>query len=111
MRHAGSARNTSRLSVNHSVNERGALPVRSSTVDVVSAITDSRNIWSSPTKDRLRAEKVRRRAETINFMQYEGWEWGKMAAGGTLVMLPVIVFPVLVRKWLVSGLMAGSVKD
>jgi multiple sugar transport system permease protein len=47
----------------------------------------------------------------INFMQYEGWEWGKMAAGGTLVMLPVIVFTVLVRKWLVSGLMAGSVKE
>jgi multiple sugar transport system permease protein len=47
----------------------------------------------------------------INFMQYEGWEWGKMAAGGTLVMLPVIVFTVLVRKWLVSGMIAGSVKD
>ena len=47
----------------------------------------------------------------INFMQYEGWEWGKMAAGGTLVMLPVILFTVLVRKWLVSGLIAGSVKD
>jgi len=47
----------------------------------------------------------------INFMQYEGWEWGKMAAGGVLVMLPVVVFTVLVRKWLVSGLMAGSVKD
>jgi multiple sugar transport system permease protein len=47
----------------------------------------------------------------INFMQYEGWEWGKMAAGGTLVMLPVVVFTVLVRKWLVSGLMAGSVKE
>ncbi len=23
----------------------------------------------------------------VNFMQYEGWEWGKIAAGGTLVML------------------------
>jgi multiple sugar transport system permease protein len=34
-----------------------------------------------------------------------------MAAGGTLVMLPVVVFTVLVRKWLVSGLMAGSVKE
>jgi multiple sugar transport system permease protein len=44
-------------------------------------------------------------------MQYEGWEWGKMAAGGTLVMLPVIVFTILVRKWLVSGMIAGSVKD
>lgn len=47
----------------------------------------------------------------INFMQYEGWEWGKMAAGGVLVMLPVVVFTVLVRKWLVSGLIAGSVKS
>jgi multiple sugar transport system permease protein len=28
----------------------------------------------------------------VNFMQYEGWEWGKIAAGGTLVMLPVVVF-------------------
>ena len=27
----------------------------------------------------------------VNFMQYEGWEWGKIAAGGTLVMLPVVV--------------------
>ena len=26
----------------------------------------------------------------VNFMQYEGWEWGKIAAGGTLVMLPVV---------------------
>jgi multiple sugar transport system permease protein len=24
----------------------------------------------------------------VNFMQYEGWEWGKIAAGGSLVMLP-----------------------
>lgn len=47
----------------------------------------------------------------INFMQYEGWEWGKMAAGGTLVMLPVVVFTILVRKWLVSGLTAGGVKE
>ena len=28
----------------------------------------------------------------VNFLQYEGWEWGKIAAGGTLVMLPVVVF-------------------
>jgi len=34
-----------------------------------------------------------------------------MAAGGTLVMLPVLMFTVLVRRWLVSGLMAGGVKD
>ena len=47
----------------------------------------------------------------VNFMQYEGWEWGKIAAGGTLVMLPVVVFTVLVRSYLVRGLMAGAVKE
>jgi multiple sugar transport system permease protein len=47
----------------------------------------------------------------VNFLQYEGWEWSKIAAGGTLVMFPVIVFTVLVRKYLVRGLTAGGVKD
>ncbi len=28
----------------------------------------------------------------VNFMQYEGWEWGKIAAAGMLVMLPVVIF-------------------
>ena len=44
----------------------------------------------------------------VNFMQYEGWEWGKIAAGGTLVMLPVVVFSVVVRRYLVRGLTAGG---
>ena len=47
----------------------------------------------------------------VNFMQYEGWEWGKIAAGSTLVMLPVIVFTFFVRAYLVRGLTAGGVKD
>jgi multiple sugar transport system permease protein len=47
----------------------------------------------------------------VNFIQYEGWEWGKIAAGGTLVMLPVVVFTILVRQYLVKGLTAGGVKD
>lgn len=47
----------------------------------------------------------------VNFLQYEGWEWTKIAAAGTLVMLPVVVFTVLVRKYLVRGLTAGGVKD
>mgnify|MGYP001615804659 CR=1 FL=1 len=46
----------------------------------------------------------------VNFMNYEGWEWGKIAAGGTLVMLPVLVFAVLVRRYLVYGLTAGAVR-
>jgi len=47
----------------------------------------------------------------VNFIQYEGWEWGKIAAGGTLVMLPVVVFTMLVRTYLVRGLTAGGIKD
>ena len=47
----------------------------------------------------------------VNFLQYEGWEWGKIAAGGTLVMLPVVIFTLLVRKYFVRGLTAGGLKD
>jgi multiple sugar transport system permease protein len=47
----------------------------------------------------------------VNFLQYEGWEWSKIAAGGTLVMFPVVIFTVLVRTYLVRGLTAGGVKD
>lgn len=46
----------------------------------------------------------------VNFMQYEGWEWGKIAAGGTMVMLPVVIFSLIVRNYLVRGLTAGAVK-
>jgi multiple sugar transport system permease protein len=46
----------------------------------------------------------------VNFMNYEGWEWGKIAAGGTMVMLPVLVFSVLVRKFLVQGMTTGAIK-
>jgi ABC-type glycerol-3-phosphate transport system permease component len=38
-------------------------------------------------------------------------EWGKIAAGGVSVMLPVLVFTMLVRRYLISGLMAGGVKE
>jgi multiple sugar transport system permease protein len=47
----------------------------------------------------------------VNFMQYAGWEWGKIAAAGVLVMLPVLAFTFFVRSYLVSGLMAGGVKE
>ena len=46
----------------------------------------------------------------VNFMNYEGWEWGKITAGGTIVMLPVVIFALIVRKYLIRGLMAGAVK-
>ena len=47
----------------------------------------------------------------VSFIQYEGWEWGKIAAGGVLVMLPVVMFTFLVRTYLVRGLTAGGLKD
>ena len=46
----------------------------------------------------------------VNFMNYEGWQWGRIAAGGTMVMLPVVVFSLLVRNYMVRGLTAGAVK-
>jgi multiple sugar transport system permease protein len=46
----------------------------------------------------------------VNFMNYEGWEWGKIAAGGSLVMAPVLIFSMMVRRYLGSGLTAGAVK-
>ena len=46
----------------------------------------------------------------VNFMDYEGWAWGRIAAGGAMVMLPVLVFSILVRKFLIQGMTAGAVK-
>jgi len=46
----------------------------------------------------------------VNFMNYDGWEWGRIAAGGSMVMLPVLVFSLLVRRFLIQGLTAGAVK-
>ena len=47
----------------------------------------------------------------INFIQYSGWEWGRIAAAGTLVMLPVVIFSMIVRNYLISGMMAGGTKE
>jgi multiple sugar transport system permease protein len=46
----------------------------------------------------------------VNFMNYAGWEWGRIAAGGTMVMLPVLLFSLAVRRYLISGLTTGAVK-
>jgi multiple sugar transport system permease protein len=47
----------------------------------------------------------------VNFIQYTGWEWGKISAAATLVMLPVVIFSMLVRNYLVRGLTAGGTKE
>ncbi|MDE2200178.1 MAG: carbohydrate ABC transporter permease [Rhodospirillales bacterium] len=48
--------------------------------------------------------------EVVNFMNYQGWDWGKIAASGTLILLPVFVFSLLMRRFLVHGMTAGAVK-
>jgi multiple sugar transport system permease protein len=57
-----------------------------------------------------RTEAMTAPVAVVNFMNYEGWEWGKIAAGGTMVMLPVLIFSILVRKFLIQGMTAGAVK-
>src|SRR5262249_12986531 len=46
----------------------------------------------------------------VNFMNYEGWEWGKIGAAATMIMLPVILFALAVRRYLIRGLTAGALK-
>jgi multiple sugar transport system permease protein len=47
----------------------------------------------------------------VNFMNYAGREWGRIAAGGTIVMPPVLVFSLVVRRFLINRLTAGAVKE
>lgn len=49
--------------------------------------------------------------QIVNFMNYEGWEWGKIAAAGTVVMTPVLLFSLLLRRYLVAGMTAGAIKQ
>jgi multiple sugar transport system permease protein len=45
-----------------------------------------------------------------NFMAYEGVEWGRVAAGSVIILVPVLLFAVIVRRYLVRGLLAGALK-
>lgn len=44
------------------------------------------------------------------FIRFEEIRWGVIAAGGATVMAPVILFSVIVRKYLVRGLAMGALK-
>jgi multiple sugar transport system permease protein len=57
-----------------------------------------------------RTESMTAPVAVVNFMNYEGWEWGRIAAGGTMIMLPVLIFSFLVRRYLVHGLTGGALK-
>ncbi|MCF7943732.1 MAG: carbohydrate ABC transporter permease [Spirochaetia bacterium] len=45
-----------------------------------------------------------------NFMEFEEIQWGQLQAAGFLVTLPVLIFTLLVEKYLVKGLTSGSIK-
>jgi multiple sugar transport system permease protein len=57
-----------------------------------------------------RTEAMTAPVAIINFMNLEGWEWGKITAGSTLIALPILVVSFLVRKYLVQGLTSGALK-
>ena len=46
----------------------------------------------------------------LDYMAFEGTEWGKVAAAGILILLPVLIFSVFIRKYLVQSA-AGAVKE
>ena len=51
-----------------------------------------------------RGSMVTATVSIVNFMQYSGWEWGKIAAGGIVVLLPIVIFSFLTQRYLISGL-------
>jgi len=46
-----------------------------------------------------------------SFMRFEDFRWGIIAAAAIVISTPVIIFGILVRKYLVSGLTAGAIKE
>lgn len=45
-----------------------------------------------------------------NLQKYEGTEWGQMAAGAIILILPAIIISVFISKFFVQGLTSGSTK-
>lgn len=44
------------------------------------------------------------------FITFEGIRWGEVAAAGIMVVLPVLVFGILIQKYLIQGMTMGGVK-
>lgn len=57
-----------------------------------------------------RAEARTAPVEAANFMTGFGIRWGPMMATGTLIVLPVLIFALLVSRHLVRGLTMGAIK-
>ncbi|MBL8835856.1 MAG: carbohydrate ABC transporter permease [Alphaproteobacteria bacterium] len=46
----------------------------------------------------------------VGFLAYEGADWGLVSSGAVLVMAPIVAFTVLIRRYLVQGLVGGALK-
>lgn len=46
-----------------------------------------------------------------SFMNFESIRWGQIAAAAVIISSPVILFGILVRKYLVSGMASGALKE
>lgn len=46
----------------------------------------------------------------VNFLAFEGTEWGKIAAASMFIVLPAIIFGFFVRRYMIAGLTGGAVK-
>jgi multiple sugar transport system permease protein len=46
----------------------------------------------------------------IRYMAYEGTEWGKISAAAVFIMIPVVIFGFIIRRYMIAGLSAGAVK-
>ncbi len=45
-----------------------------------------------------------------NYINFDEMRWGELAATSVVICLPVILFSIFVRKYLISGLTAGGIK-
>ena len=58
-----------------------------------------------------RAEAQTAPVAIMGYTSFLGWEWGRIAAGSTLVLAPSLLIALLVRRYLISGLTSGALKD
>ncbi|MCS7062326.1 MAG: carbohydrate ABC transporter permease, partial [Anaerolineae bacterium] len=79
---------------------------------IVSAIMTFITSWNELLFALVLTRTVARTApvEAANFMTGFGIRWGPMMATGTLIVLPVLVFAIIVSRNLVRGLTIGAVK-
>jgi multiple sugar transport system permease protein len=45
-----------------------------------------------------------------SFMTFQGTEWGPLSAAGTIIMIPMIIFGIMIQKNFVKGMTMGAVK-